>query len=111
MASLLNKKCNSCDEAVTPLDSVELRKFSTELSRGWKIVNGHHLEKIFSFKDFKEALAFTNMVGALAEEEGHHPDIDLSWGKVRVVLWTHHINGLSEKDFILAAKIDQFTEK
>jgi len=107
MPKLASKKCIACEEGVPPLEGEELEKFSSELATGWHIVHEHHLEREFHFNDFKEALAFTNKVGALAEEEGHHPDIQLSWGKVRIVLWTHKINGLSESDFILAAKIDQ----
>ena len=76
------------------------------LAPGWKILREHHLEKEFAFKNFKEALVFANHIGRLAEEEGHHPDLLISWGKLRVELWTHKIQGLSENDFILAAKID-----
>ncbi|HNA61976.1 MAG TPA: 4a-hydroxytetrahydrobiopterin dehydratase [Rhabdochlamydiaceae bacterium] len=83
-----------------------MQQFFKELKPGWKVVDEHHLEKEYRFADFKSALAFTNRVGVLAEEEGHHPDILLSWGKVVIQLWTHKINGLSESDFILAAKID-----
>jgi 4a-hydroxytetrahydrobiopterin dehydratase len=71
------------------------------------VVSDHHLERRFAFKDFRQALAFTNRVGALAEEEGHHPDIYLAWGKVDLKIWTHTIDGLTESDFILAAKIDR----
>jgi len=70
------------------------------------VVREHHLVKEFEFEDFKEALAFTNKVGALAEELGHHPDIHLAWGKVRLILWTHKIDGLAEADFIFAAKVE-----
>ena len=73
---------------------------------GWRIVDGHHLEKTYDFPDFAQALAFTNRVGALAEEQGHHPEIHLGWGKVRLEIWTHTANGLSRKDFALAAAID-----
>lgn len=83
-----------------------MQQFLKELKQGWKVVDEHHLEKEYRFTDFKSALAFTNRVGGLAEEEGHHPDILLSWGKVVIQLWTHKINGLSESDFILASKID-----
>lgn len=76
------------------------------LGNGWRIVDGHHLEKEWTFPDFKRALAFTNRVGDLAEEHGHHPDIHLAWGKVRVVLWTHTIDRLSGKDYALAAAMD-----
>jgi 4a-hydroxytetrahydrobiopterin dehydratase len=73
----------------------------------WKVVDGHHLTRAFKFADFAQALAFVNKVGAIAEEQGHHPDILLAWGKAEVTTWTHKINGLTESDFILAAKIDK----
>ncbi len=73
---------------------------------GWKVVEEHHLEKTFQFPDFRKALDFANKVGNLAEEQGHHPDIHLAWGKVGITTWTHKIDGLTESDFILAAKID-----
>ena len=71
------------------------------------MVNSHHLKRAFSFADFRSALAFVNRVGEIAEEQGHHPDIFLAWGKAEVTIWTHKIDGLTESDFILAAKIDQ----
>ena len=74
---------------------------------GWTVVDGHHLSRTFKFPDFAAALAFVNRVGALAEDQGHHPVIGLTWGKVTIDLWTHKINGLHESDFILAAKIDK----
>ena len=77
-----------------------------KLGAEWEVVKGHHLEKKFSFPDFKSALAFTNRVGEIAESEGHHPDIHLGWGKVRVVVWTHDVDGLTGKDFVLATKIE-----
>jgi 4a-hydroxytetrahydrobiopterin dehydratase len=73
----------------------------------WKIVNEHHIVRACKFPDFKSALAFVNRVGEVAEEQGHHPDILLGWGKVEITLWTHAVDGLTESDFILAAKIDQ----
>lgn len=103
--NLLNKKCVPCEGGVEPLKGEKLITY-LNLIKGWKDINDHHIEKEFTFKDFKEALAFTNKVGAIAEEEGHHPDIFLSWGKVKIVLWTHAIGGLSENDFIVAAKFD-----
>ena len=78
-----------------------------KLGPDWKVVAEHHLEREYKFKDFKEALQFTNRVGELAEKENHHPDIHLSWGKVELTLWTHKINGLAESDFVMAAKIDE----
>jgi 4a-hydroxytetrahydrobiopterin dehydratase len=73
----------------------------------WKVINEHHIVRAFTFPDFKQALAFVNRVGSLAEEQGHHPDILLSWGKAEITLLTHKIDGLTESDFIMAAKIDR----
>ena len=78
-----------------------------ELGNGWEVIDGHHLEKEYRFRNFREALAFTNAVGELAEEQSHHPDIHLAWGLVRVTIWTHKIDGLTESDFVFAAKADQ----
>jgi 4a-hydroxytetrahydrobiopterin dehydratase len=105
--SLANEKCIPCRGGVPPLAGEELAALARELGNGWQVVNGHHLEKEWAFPDFAEGLAFTNRVGALAEEEGHHPDIHLAWGKVRITIWTHKIDGLSRGDFVLAAKIDR----
>ena len=77
-----------------------------QLDEGWNVINEHHLEKEYRFKNFKKALEFTNIVGKIAEEEGHHPDLYLSWGKLKIQLFTRKIEGLSESDFILAAKIE-----
>jgi 4a-hydroxytetrahydrobiopterin dehydratase len=76
-------------------------------SAQWKVVNEHHIMRSYTFPDFRTALAFVNKVGALAEEQGHHPDILLAWGKVDITIWTHKVDGLTESDFILAAKIDR----
>ena len=81
--------------------------FRSELGGGWQVVAEHQLEKAYKFKDFREALAFTNKVGALAEAQGHHPDIYLTWGKVKLAIWTHKIDGLTESDFVMAAKVDK----
>ena len=89
-----------------PLAGEALENLHAELGNGWQVINGHHLEKEFSFKNFAEALEFTNKVGALAEEIFHHPDIFLTWGKVKISIWTHKIDGLNEADFIIAAKAD-----
>lgn len=107
-ASLLaSETCVPCRGGVPPLAGEELAALARELGNGWRVVDEHHLEKEFAFRDFAEALAFTNRVGALAEEVGHHPDIYLAWGKARITIWTHKIDGLSRSDFVLAAKIDQ----
>jgi 4a-hydroxytetrahydrobiopterin dehydratase len=83
-----------------------LKHLLYQLGHDWEVVKDHHLEKKFTFPDFAEALAFTNKVGAIAEAEGHHPDIHLAWGKVRVVIWTHDVKGLTKKDFALATKVE-----
>ena len=85
----------------------EISNTLVKLGGGWKAVAGHHLEKQYSFEDFKQALDFTNKVGEIAESEGHHPDIYLAWGLVRLTIWTHKIDGLTESDFVLAAKADE----
>jgi 4a-hydroxytetrahydrobiopterin dehydratase len=104
--TLAEKRCVPCRSGTPPLAGEELLKFEQELGAGWREVEGHHLEKEFAFKNFAQALAFVDRVGALAEQEGHHPDILLSWGRVRVTLFTHKAGGLTENDFILAAKIE-----
>lgn len=106
MKELSKQKCVPCTRDATPLKGEALRAFQNGLGNGWKIIEEHHLEKEFTLKDFKSALDLTNDIGEVAEEEGHHPDIFLSWGKVKVKIWTHKIQGLSESDFILAAKCD-----
>lgn len=104
---LSNKKCVPCRKDTPPLKGQQLIELHKQLGNGWKVVEEHHLEKEYLFPDFRQALIFTNRVGEVAEEEGHHPDIFLSWGKVRIELWTHKIDGLSESDFVLAAKCDE----
>jgi len=91
---------------VPPLAGKELEALAKQVPE-WKVVNGHHLMRLFTFPDFRQALAFVNKVGEIAEEQGHHPDILLSWGKAEITSWTHKIDGLTESDFILAAKIDK----
>jgi 4a-hydroxytetrahydrobiopterin dehydratase len=107
MSALAQKECVPCKGGVPPLTPAENDRLLAELGGGWRVVDNHHLEKEYRFPDFREALAFTNRVGELAEAEGHHPDIYLAWGKVRVTIWTHKIDGLTESDFVLAAKADQ----
>jgi len=103
---LTKKKCSPCEKDATPLQGEALTSLQEQLSDEWKVIGGRHLEREYSFKDFKDALDFTNRVGAVAEEQGHHPDISLGWGKVKLDLWTHNVGGLTENDFILAAKAD-----
>ncbi|MEA2337308.1 MAG: 4a-hydroxytetrahydrobiopterin dehydratase [Thermoanaerobaculia bacterium] len=103
--SLAQETCVPCRGGVPPMKGEEATALLRELGGGWKIVDEHHLEKEFTFPDFAQALAFTNRIGAIAEAEGHHPDIYLAWGKVRVTIWTHKADGLTRSDFVLAAKI------
>ncbi len=104
---LSKKSCIPCRGGIPPLKGEELLSFLNKLKPGWEVVEEHHIKKTFTFPNFITALAFTNQIGDLAEREGHHPDINLTYGKVEVMLWTHKIDGLSESDFILAAKIDE----
>jgi len=107
MADLASKKCIPCSVGAPTLMEDEIMELMKSLKEGWEVIDNKKLKKIFKFRNFKEALDFTNKIGAIAEEEGHHPDIHLSWGRVVIELWTHKIGGLHENDFILAAKIDK----
>ena len=89
-----------------PLKGKKLKTLQNQLGNNWNVIDEHHLEKEWELDDFQTALDFTNRIGSLAEEQGHHPDIYLTWGKVGVKMWTHKIDGLTDSDFILAAKID-----
>ena len=107
MSDLAKKTCIPCKGGVPPLKGAKLDDLLEKLKNDWKIIKEHHLEKEYSFKNFKEALSFTIKVGELAENQGHHPDIFLAWGKVKLTIWTHKIDGLTESDFIFAAKADK----
>ncbi len=104
---LASKECIPCKGGVPPLAGKELTELLENLGNAWEIEDGKKLAKEYKFKNFREALAFTNRVGDLAEAQGHHPDIHLSWGRVKIIIWTHKIGGLTESDFILAAKAEQ----
>lgn len=104
--SLADNKCVPCRGGVPPLAGPALEDLLRKLGGGWSIIDGHHLEKEFTFRNFREALAFANRVGELAEQVNHHPDLEVSWGRVKVTVFTHKINGLSETDFVFAAKTD-----
>ena len=106
MSDLASKTCVPCKGGVPPLAGEELDGLAKQVPE-WKVVNGHHIVRKFAFPDFRQALTFVNRVGEIAEEQGHHPDILLSWGKAEFTTWTHKIDGLTESDFILAAKIDR----
>ena len=109
MSDLAGKECVPCKGGVAPLHGAALLVLQHQLGpdgNGWTIEREHHLEKEFRFPDFVTALAYVNRVGALAEAQNHHPDIALAWGRVRVTIWTHKIDGLTESDFVFAAKCD-----
>ena len=105
-AQLADKKCIPCRGGTPPLHGAELEKLHASVP-DWEVVDERQVRREFRFPDFAKALEFVNRVGAVAEEQGHHPDILLAWGKVGITLWTHSINGLTESDFIMAAKIDR----
>jgi 4a-hydroxytetrahydrobiopterin dehydratase len=105
MTELASKSCVPCRGDVPPLRGTELRELSRQIP-GWEVVDEHHLKREFRFKNFREALDFVNRVGELAEEQAHHPDIDFGWGRATVKIFTHKIDGLTESDFILAAKVE-----
>ncbi len=107
MNELANRVCVPCKGGIPPLKGKELKALQNQLGNGWDVINEHHLKKKWKFDDFESALNFTNKIGSLAEDQGHHPDIYLAWGKVEIKMWTHKISGLTESDFILAAKIDR----
>jgi 4a-hydroxytetrahydrobiopterin dehydratase len=104
--SLSDRTCEPCKGGTPPLAGDELDRYRTDLGSTWMVVEGHDLEKSFTFRNFRDAMAFAVAIGELAEQQGHHPNLHVAWGLVRVVLWTHKIGGLSPSDFILAAKID-----
>jgi 4a-hydroxytetrahydrobiopterin dehydratase len=103
--TLISRHCSTCDSSTQKLSEAKQQEFLKELGPEWRIVDGQRLTREFKFKNFADALAFTNKIGAMAEEENHHPDIYLTWGKVRVEISTHSAGGLTENDFVLAAKI------
>lgn len=104
--ALAEQTCTPCRGGVPPLTAAEIEPLAAQLEAGWQVVDHHQLTKTYAFPDFATALAWVNCVGEIAEQQGHHPDIHLRWGEVRIDLWTHKIDGLSPSDFILAAKCD-----
>ena len=107
MNELASRQCVPCRGGIPPLKGAAIQKFHGELGSDWRVVDEHHLEREFRFKGFRAALDFTVRVGELAEQQGHHPDIYLAWGKVKLTIWTHKIDGLTESDFIFAAKASE----
>ncbi|MCY4636716.1 MAG: 4a-hydroxytetrahydrobiopterin dehydratase [Acidobacteria bacterium] len=106
MSELAKQQCVPCRGGVPPLSVAELEDFRRKLGGDWSVVEQHHLEKVYKFDDFRQALDFTSRVGEMAEEQDHHPDIYLTWGRVKITIWTHKIDGLTESDFVFAAKAD-----
>ena len=106
MTELADKQCIPCRGGVPPLAGDELAELLARLGGGWTVVDGHHLSKTYGFADFASGLAFVNRVGAMADEQDHHPDVHLRWGAVRLEIWTHAIDGLTESDFVFAARTD-----
>ncbi|MDO8664154.1 MAG: 4a-hydroxytetrahydrobiopterin dehydratase [Candidatus Liptonbacteria bacterium] len=114
MIHLSDKKCIACEGGVPPLTEGEIKTYLTQIKEGWEVIDtstslsagNKKIQKEFIFENFKQAMEFVNKVAPIAEEEGHHPDIYIFYNKVKLELWTHAIGGLSENDFILAAKVD-----
>ncbi len=105
MTELASKTCVPCKGGTPPLEGEEIEELRRQIPE-WEVVEEHHLRRVFRFKNFREAWGFVNKVGELAEEQGHHPDISFGWGYAEVTVWTHKIDGLTESDFIFAAKVD-----
>ena len=106
MSELARKKCVPCRGGVPPLRGDQIARLLEQI-HGWEAVDEHHLSRNYTFPDFVTALAFVNRIGEVAEQECHHPDVYLTWGKVGIQIYTHKIDGLTESDFVLAAKIDE----
>lgn len=104
---LAQKKCVPCKGGVPPLKGAELQQLQDELGSGWDVIDEHHLERTYKFDGYAPAVAFTNAIADLAEDENHHPDILLAYGKVKVSIWTHKIDGLTPSDFYFAAKVEE----
>jgi 4a-hydroxytetrahydrobiopterin dehydratase len=107
MTELTDKMCGACADAEDSFDANEIAEYTPEIDEDWQVIDNHHLERKFDFDDFQQALDFINDVGELAENENHHPDLYLTWGEAKVTIWTHSVDGLTEADFIFAAKTDE----
>jgi 4a-hydroxytetrahydrobiopterin dehydratase len=107
MTELSKKKCVPCEGGVPPLEADKINELKQQVNSDWQVLENKKIKRSFSFVNFKQTMDMVNKIADIAEAEGHHPDMYVSYGKVEVELWTHAINGLSENDFILAAKIDK----
>jgi 4a-hydroxytetrahydrobiopterin dehydratase len=106
MSGLEGKECKPCKGSVSPIGREEAQKLLRQIDGSWSLIDNHHIERSWSFENFEKALEFVNYAGAICEKEGHHADFELGWGRAKAVIWTHKIDGLTESDFILAAKLD-----
>ena len=107
MEDLAEKRCLACEGGQPPLTDDQISRLMPGLGENWEVVEGHHLQKEWSFPDFSSALEFVNLAGGICEDEGQHADFELGWGRVKASIWTHKIDGLTESDFFLAAKFDR----
>tara|TARA_Y100000022_G_C13164679_1_gene335620 strand:+ start:343 stop:672 length:330 start_codon:yes stop_codon:yes gene_type:complete len=107
MTGLEGKKCVPCEGGIPPLNEEESMELIGMINDNWALIDNHHIERIWEFNDFQDALKFVNLAGMICEEEGHHANFEISWGRAKALIWTHKIDGLTESDFILAAKIDE----
>lgn len=107
VSKLAEKECIPCKGGVPPLKGAELAALHQRLEAGWQVFDEHHLEKEYRFRSYQDGVDFTNRVARIAEEQNHHPDILLLYGKVKVTIWTHKIDGLTESDFVFAAKVEE----
>ena len=105
-SELIKKKCRPCEGDIPPLSDIEIGNFKRQINEDWQVINNNKIIKDYAFVNYNRTIDFVNKVAAIAEEEGHHPVMHVYYGKVQIELWTHAIDGLSENDFILAAKID-----
>ena len=106
-SDLAKKSCVPCKGGVPPLKGDDLAQLHEELGGDWQLVDEHHLEKTYTYSNWAEAMAFANKVSDIAEAQDHHPDLLVGWGKVKVTIWTHKIDGLTESDFVFAAKVEE----
>ena len=106
MSGLADRECKPCRGNTPPLKGAELENLRRQVT-GWEVVEGHHLRREFRFENFREALKFVNQVAEIAEDQGHHPNVSFTWGWVELEIFTHAVDGLTENDFVLAAKVDR----
>jgi 4a-hydroxytetrahydrobiopterin dehydratase len=111
MSDLASQKCKACQGGVEPYTGEKIEEYRSRISDEWDVVDEHHLIREFGFEDFQEALDFVNDIGEIAEEQGHHPNINFTWGRAEIKLYTHKIDGLFQADFVMAAKIDKLYEE